>query len=93
MQMIGHEQKQVQGPALPVMIEDAVGEEQGRNFWLAELVPAALLAAEGDEEPGSICHKGRWNMRQRYSCARHQAIIRGKAVGGNRPYHLRTGAI
>lgn len=66
-QMVGHEQKQVQDPLSAGVIEDAVFEQRGRDGWQTKLVSATRLAANGEEKPKTTRHKRGWAMLQGFA--------------------------
>ena len=54
----------MQNPPTLGVVENGILEQRLRGQWRAKLISAALLTAEGDEEPRAVVNKGRWRVRQ-----------------------------
>ena len=62
-EMIGHEQENVQNPMPPLVIEYGVRYQSGRSDRCTELILSTQSATNRDEEPG-ITHRGRRDVLQ-----------------------------
>ncbi len=51
-EMVRHEQEDFAVPALVVLVMARGLEDRGADLWMAEMVQAAFLRVEGDEENG-----------------------------------------
>lgn len=70
-QVIRHQQKQVQDPALFGMIKDTVREQSSRGGGQTKLIQSARLTTKRDEKPRAVGHEAGWNVIEGFALVGH----------------------